>query len=105
MYITIFVLIGIVGATWYLIADHRRIYSLTAEQTAELNRQIDRDAALAAALSEPTSSMVDRIDNMLALVHPQQDILSKADSLSPNTGSIDVLKPAKRKTYYYPKKK
>jgi cytoskeletal protein RodZ len=67
----ILVLLGIAGAIWYFARKQTHAtYSLTAEQTAELNRQIDRDAALATAAAEPTSSIsspsVEQIDSVLA---------------------------------------
>ena len=74
MLITILVLLGIAGAIWYVARKQTHTVSLTAEQTAELNRRIERDAAsasaLAAAESEPTSSIsspsVEQIDAALA---------------------------------------
>jgi hypothetical protein len=70
MLIAILVLLGIAGAIWYFASKQTQTVSLTAEQTAELNRQIERDAALAAAAVEPTSSIsspsVEQIDAALA---------------------------------------
>jgi cytoskeletal protein RodZ len=74
MLIAILVLLGIAGAVWYFARKQTHTVSLTAEQTAELNRRIERDAAsasaLAAAESEPTSSIsspsVEQIDAVLA---------------------------------------
>jgi hypothetical protein len=70
MLIAILVLLGIAGAIWYFASKQTQTVSLTAEQTAELNRQIERDAALAAAAVEPTSSIsspsVEQIDAVLA---------------------------------------
>ena len=74
MLIAILVLLGIAGAVWYFARKQTHTVSLTAEQTAELNRRIERDAAsasaLAAAESEPTSSIsspsVEQIDAALA---------------------------------------
>ena len=70
MLIAILVLLGIAGAVWYFARKQTHTVSLTAEQTAELNRQIERAAALAAAESEPTSSIsspsVEQIDAALA---------------------------------------
>jgi cytoskeletal protein RodZ len=102
MLIAILVLLGIAGAIWYFARKQTHAtYSLTAEQTAELNRQIDRDAALAAAAVEPTSSIsspsVEQIDSVLA-----------ADPVfeTPATPVVEeATKPAKKKYRYYPKKK
>lgn len=70
MLIAILVLLGIAGAVWYFARKQTHTVSLTAEQTAELNRQIERAAALAAAAVEPTSSIsspsVEQIDATLA---------------------------------------
>ena len=70
MLIAILVLLGIAGAVWYFARKQTHTVSLTAEQTAELNRQIERAAALAAAAVEPTSSIsspsVKQIDAALA---------------------------------------
>ena len=70
MLIAILVLLGIAGAVWYFARKQTHTVSLTAEQTAELNRQIERAAALAAAAVEPTSSIsspsVEQIDAALA---------------------------------------
>ena len=70
MLIAILVLLGIAGAVWYFPRKQTHTISLTAEQTAELNRQIERAAALAAAAVEPTSSIsspsVEQIDATLA---------------------------------------
>ena len=70
MLIAILVLLGIAGAVWYFARKQTHTVSLTAEQTAELNRQIERDAALAATDVEPTSSIsspsVEQIDAALA---------------------------------------
>jgi len=92
MLIAILVLLGMAGAIWYFARKQSQTtYSLTAEQTAEVNRQIERDAALAAAAVEPTSSIsspsVEQIDAALA------------------TLSVEAPKPAKKKRRYYPKKK
>ena len=70
MLITILVLLGIAGAIWYVARKQTHTVSLTAEQTAELNRRIERDAALAAVDVEPTSSIStpsdEQIDSILA---------------------------------------
>ena len=70
MLIAILVLLGIAGAVWYFARKQTHTVSLTAEQTAELNRRIERDAALAATAVEPTSSIsspsVEQIDAALA---------------------------------------
>ena len=70
MLIAILVLLGIAGAVWYFARKQTHTVSLTAEQTAELNRRIERDAALAATDVEPTSSIsspsVEQIDAALA---------------------------------------
>ena len=66
----ILVLLGIAGAIWYVARKQTQTASLTAEQTAELNRRIERDAALAAVDVEPTSSISspndEPIDSILA---------------------------------------
>jgi hypothetical protein len=66
----ILVLLGIAGAIWYFASKQSQTVSLTAEQIAEVNRQIERDAALAAASIEPTSSISlpndEQIDSILA---------------------------------------
>ena len=70
MLIAILVLLGIAGAIWYVARKQTQTASLTAEQTAELNRRIERDAALAAVDVEPTSSISspsdEHIDSILA---------------------------------------
>jgi cytoskeletal protein RodZ len=71
MLIAILVLLGLAGAIWYFARKQTHAaYSLTADQTAELNRQIDRDAALATAATEPapapTSPSVEQINTALA---------------------------------------
>ena len=70
MLIAILVLLGIAGAVWYFARKQTHTPSLTAEDLAEINRRIERDAALAAAESEPTSSIsspsVEQIDAALA---------------------------------------
>jgi PBP1b-binding outer membrane lipoprotein LpoB len=70
MLIAILVLLGMAGAIWYFASKQTQTVSLTAKQTAELNRQIERDATLAAAAVEPTSSIsspsVEQIDSVLA---------------------------------------
>jgi hypothetical protein len=66
----ILVLLGIAGAIWYFASKQSQTVSLTAEQIAEVNRRIERDAALAAASIEPTSSISlpndEQIDSILA---------------------------------------
>jgi hypothetical protein len=70
MLIVILVLLGIAGAIWYFASKQSQTVSLTAEQIAEVNRRIERDAALAAASIEPTSSISlpndEQIDSILA---------------------------------------
>lgn len=70
MLIAILVLLGIAGAIWYFASKQSQTVSLTAEQIAEINRRIERDAALAAASIEPTSSISlpndEQIDSILA---------------------------------------
>ena len=70
MLIAILVLLCIAGAVWYFARKQTHTVSLTAEQTAELNRRIERDAALAAVDVEPTSSISspsdEQIDSILA---------------------------------------
>jgi hypothetical protein len=70
MLIAILVLLGIAGAIWYVVRKQSQTVSLTAEQIAEINRQIERDAALAAVDVEPTSSISspsdEHIDSILA---------------------------------------
>lgn len=70
MLIAILVLLGIAGAIWYFASKQSQTVSLTAEQIAEVNRRIERDAALAAASIEPTSSISlpndEQIDSILA---------------------------------------
>ena len=133
MLIAILVLLGIAGAIWYFARKQTHTVSLTAEQTAELNRQIERDAALAAAAVEPTSSItspsVEQINNALlvdesAFTTPEvaaekeaiqslQDELAKAQELAAaevkstlvETPVDEAPKPAKKKRRYYPKKK
>ena len=92
MFIAILVLLGIAGAIWYFARKQAQaVYVLTADQTAELNRQIDRDAALATAAAEPASAPVapnvEQIDATLA------------------ASSVEAPKPPKKKRRYYPKKK
>ena len=70
MLIAILVLLGIAGTIWYFASKQSQTVSLTAEQIAEVNRRIERDAALAAASIEPTSSISlpndEQIDSILA---------------------------------------
>jgi len=132
MLIAILVLLGIAGAIWYFARKQTHTVSLTAEQTAELNRQIERDAALAAAAVEPTSSIsspsVEQIDaalsvNESAFTTPEvavekeaiqvlQDELAKAQELAAAEVKSTLVetpvvepKPVKKKRRYYPKKK
>jgi len=115
MFIAILVLLGIAGAIWYFARQQTQTVSLTAEQTAELNRQIERDAALAAAAVEPTSSIsspsVEQIDAVLAevpsieapvvpVVEPVAPVVEK-----PTVSVEEAVKPPKKKRRYYPKKK
>ena len=66
----ILVLLGMAGAIWYFASKQTHTVSLTAEQIAERDRQNERDAALAAASVEPTSSISspndEQIDSILA---------------------------------------
>jgi cytoskeletal protein RodZ len=131
MLIAILVLLGIAGAIWYFARKQTHTVSLTAEQTAELNRQIERDAALAAVDVEPTSSIsspsVEQINTALsvdesafttpevaaekAFIQEQQDALAKAQEVADaEVKSTLVETPAvepkpKKKHRYYPKKK
>ena len=132
MLIAILVLLGIAGAIWYFARKQTHTVSLTAEQTAELNRQIERDAALAAAAVEPTSSIsspsVEQIDaalsvNESAFTTPEvavekeaiqvlQDELAKAQELAAAEVKSTLVetpvvepKPVKKKRRYYPTKK
>jgi cytoskeletal protein RodZ len=133
MLIAILVLLGIAGAIWYFARKQTHTVSLTAEQTAERDRQNERDAALAATDVEPTSSIsspsVEQINNALlvdesAFTTPEvaaekeaiqslQDELAKAQELAAaevkstlvETPVDEAPKPAKKKRRYYPKKK
>ena len=131
MLIAILVLLGIAGAIWYFARKQTHTVSLTAEQTAELNRQIERDAALAAVDVEPTSSIsspsVEQINTALsvdesafttpevaaekAFIQEQQDALVKAqevadDEVESTLIETPVVEPKpKKKHRYYPKKK
>jgi hypothetical protein len=133
MLIAILVLLGIAGAIWYFARKQTHTSSLTAEDLAEINRRIERDAALAAADVEPTSSIsspsVEQINNALlvdesAFTTPEvaaekeaiqslQDELAKAQELAAaevkstlvETPVDETPKPAKKKRRYYPKKK
>lgn len=51
------ILLVFAGIIWYCVREPKQPISLTAEQTAELNRQIERDIALATTEVEPTSSI------------------------------------------------
>ena len=131
MLIAILVLLGIAGAIWYFARKQTHTVSLTAEQTAERDRQNERDAALAAAAVEPTSSIsspsVEQIDAALSVdesafttpevsaekeaIQVLQDELAKAQELAAvEVKSTLVETPAvepkpKKKRRYYPKKK
>jgi cytoskeletal protein RodZ len=133
MLIAILVLLGIAGAIWYFARKQTHTVSLTAEQTAERDRQNERDAALAAAAVEPTSSIsspsVEQINNALlvdesafttpevaaekAFIQSQQDALAAAvvkaqgDLVEAKAAAelAETPKPAKKKRRYYPKKK
>jgi len=105
----ILVLLGLAGAIWYFARKQTHAtYSLTADQTAELNSQIDRDAALVTAAAEPvfapSSPSVEQINTILA------DAPVIEESIAPITEKPSVLveetpKPTKKKRRYYPKKK
>ena len=133
MLIAILVLLGIAGAIWYFARKQTHTPSLTAEDLAEINRRIERDAALAAAAVEITSSIsspsVEQINATLAAdesafttpeveaekryIQAQQDALAKAQeiaadevkSASVETPVVEASKPAKKKRRYYPRKK
>jgi cytoskeletal protein RodZ len=133
MLIAILVLLGLAGAIWYFASKQTQTPSLTAEDLAEINRRIERDAALAATDVEPTSSnsspSVEQINNALlvdesAFTTPEvaaekeaiqslQDELAKAQELAAaevkstlvETPVDEAPKPAKKKRRYYPKKK
>jgi Flp pilus assembly protein CpaB len=132
MLIAILVLLGIAGAVWYFARKQTHTVSLTAEQTAELNRRIERDAALAATDVEPTSSIsspsVEQIDAALSVdesafttpevaaekeaIQVLQDELAKAQELAAAEVKSTLVetpvvepKPVKKKRRYYPKKK
>jgi len=108
MFIAILVLLGLAVTVWYFARKQTQTVSLTADQTAELNRQIDRDAALATAAAEsvfaPSSPSVEQINTVLA------DAPVIEESIAPITEKPSVLveetpKPTKKKRRYYPKKK
>jgi hypothetical protein len=133
MLIAILVLLGIAGAIWYFARKQTHTSSLTAEDLAEINRRIERDAALAAADVEPTSSItspsVEQINTALSVdesafttlevaaekeaIQSLQDELAKAQELAAaevkstlvETPVDEAPKPAKKKRRYYPKKK
>jgi hypothetical protein len=133
MLIAILVLLGIAGAIWYFARKQTHTVSLTAEDLAEINRRIERDAALAAASVEITSSnaspSVEQINTALAVdesafttpevaaekafIQEQQDALAKAQEWAADevkstlveTPAVEAPKPAKKKRRYYPKKK
>jgi hypothetical protein len=131
MLIAILVLLGIAGAVWYFARKQTHTVSLTAEQTAELNRRIERDAALAATDVEPTSSIsspsVEQIDAALSVdesafttpevaaekeaIQSLQDELALAQELAAAEVKSTLVEPPvvepkpKKKRRYYPKKK
>jgi hypothetical protein len=133
MLIAILVLLGIAGAIWYFARKQTHTPSLTAEDLAEINRRIERDAALAAAAVEITSSIsspsVEQINATLAAdesafttpevasekasIQSLQDELAKAQEVAAaeiksalvETPVIEAPKPAKKKRRYYPRKK
>ena len=95
MLIAILVLLGIAGAVWYFARKQSHTVSLTAEQTAELNRQIERAAALAAAAVEPTSSIsspsVEQIDATLAAA-PVVEVPVSLDESAFTTPEVEAEK-------------
>ena len=97
MLIAILVLLGIAGAVWYFARKQTHTVSLTAEQTAELNRQIERAAALAAVAVEPTSSIsspsVEQIDAVLAAA-PVVEVLVSLDESAFTTPEVAAEKAA-----------
>ena len=97
MLIAILVLLGIAGAVWYFARKQTHTVSLTAEQTAELNRQIERAAALAAAAVEPTSSIsspsVEQIDAALAAA-PVVEVPASLDESAFTTPEVAAEKAA-----------
>jgi cytoskeletal protein RodZ len=132
MLIAILVLLGIAGAIWYFASKQTHTPSLTAEDLAEMNRRIERDAELAAAAVEPTSSIsspsVEKIDETLASIPelPVQTVIEPApvveetyeiseeefqteveadstDVVSEEVGDSKLVRKKKRR--YYPKKK
>jgi len=110
MLIAILVLLGLAGAIWYFARKQTHAaYSLTADQTAELNRQIDRDAALTAAAVEITSSIsspsVEQINAALADVPVVEEPVTPVVEPIIETPTAEAAKPAKKKRRYYPKKK
>jgi len=133
MLIAILVLLGIAGAIWYFASKQTHTVSLTSEDLAEINRRIERDAELAAASVEITSSIsspsVEQINEVLlvdesafttpevaaekAFIQEQQDALAKAQEWAADevkstlveTPVVEAPKPAKKKRRYYPKKK
>jgi cytoskeletal protein RodZ len=129
MLIAILVLLGIAGAIWYFARKQQsHTVSLTAEQTAELNRQTDRNTAVKSTPSVSSPS-VEQINTALsvdestfttpevaaekAFIQEQQDALAKAQELAAaevkstlvETPVNEAPKPAKKKRRYYPKKK
>jgi cytoskeletal protein RodZ len=108
MLIAILVLLGLAGAIWYFASKQTQTPSLTAEDLAEINRRIERDAALAATDVEPTSSIsspsVEQIDAILAET-PVIEVPVAPITETPSTPVEEVAKSAKKKRRYYPKKK
>ena len=93
MLIAILVLLGLAATIWYFARKQKQTtYSLTAEQTAELNRQIDRDAALAAAAQDSPSA-------------PPSTEVEAAVVAEEAVVSTEAVKLPKKKRRYYPKKK
>jgi cytoskeletal protein RodZ len=111
MLIAILVLLGLAGAIWYFASKQTQTPSLTAEDLAEINRRIERDAALAATAVEPTSSIsspsVEQINAVLAeapsVVSPATPVVEPIVEVP--TPTTEASKPAKKKRRYYPKKK
>jgi len=118
MLIAILVLLGMAGAIWYVARKQSQTtYSLTAEQTAEVNRQIERDIALATAAQDSPSKESDftnpEVAAEKAFIQAQQDALAasvvkaQGDLVEAKAAaeSVEAPKPPKKKRRYYPKKK
>jgi hypothetical protein len=114
MLIAILVLLGIAGAIWYFASKQTHTPSLTAEDLAEINRRIERDAELAAASVEITSSIsspsVEQINAVLAEVPVVETLATPVVEpvvvpVVETAPVIEAPKPAKKKRRYYPKKK